>query len=281
MTLHQQQGSPQACPRGGLAVTATLLLLWTGAQQVQAEYVYQVAPCATSISRRFLPDGADALYGYSDTCARTSLPITVGTGGSAGSCSREFAMVLVHFLLPPISAESVVGVSFSATVADSAGGGMNVPLHGLGARPAPISGAALNPDAPTVDQAYPLDQSDYYAGTAADPAAQSVVISESFGASGLADGETITEASAALKGFVRAQLSEPAAAADTGGHRWVALRLGSDSYLGCDVACDGGCSMKRYRFNPRAFALMITVTQTEAPASEWVFAQTRLCALTH
>ena len=31
--------------------------------------------------------------------------------------------------------------------------------------------------------------------------------------------------------------------------RWIALRIGTDGWYGCDTACDSGCTSKKYNFD--------------------------------
>ena len=172
-----------------------------------------------------------------------------------------------NYLLPDISADSVVASSFSGTVGSSSGGGLPVVLTGLGARDPPVSGCELDPGC-TVGQAYHLTEADYAVGSTDNPAENVFLITDSFAAAGLDDGTQVSDSSTALVEFIREQLRAPAGA---DGMRWIALRLSTDSFYGCDVACDSGCTSKRYQWDPNQFSLTITVSDDQSPTSTWVY----------
>ena len=242
-------------------LVATLL-----AARVKSQYTYQVSPCVNHIARQF--SATDGLqFSYSSSCASSDTK-GLGVAGSSSSCTRSWGILVVQFLLPQIASSSVTGVAFSATVSSSGGGGLPVILHGLGTRTLDRSGSSTSfhagfPD--NQDYGYPLGPSDYYAGST-DPASSSVLINGSFGAAGLADGTVLAENSDALRDYIRALLDTASSDSPT----YTALRLSTDDYYGCDSACDGGCRFKRYRFDPAAISLTITVSEPTPPVSAWV-----------
>lgn len=90
---------------------------------VHAQYTYELVPCITQIKRTFSADGF--AHSYDTGCKGGEL--TMGVGGSAGSCSRAMNILVAQVLLPMgISASNVTGASLSINLTSSSGGGLPV-----------------------------------------------------------------------------------------------------------------------------------------------------------
>ena len=217
-----------------------------------------VYPCVTVSERGF--SAADGLsFDLQNKCRSGS--VTVGGGGSAGSCTRAWSVLVAQMALPDVRGADVTDVALTFDTTQSSGGGLPVVLHGLGARTLDWARGRVDPANRNLfwtdafragsplsqEYGYPLDEADYYCGTT-DPASNSVLINDAFAAAGQADGAVITENSASLTDYIRQQLD----AATPGEQAYTALRFSPDSYGGCDTACDGGCSSKRVKFSAKS-----------------------------
>ena len=134
-----------------LSMHPIVALLMTKIPTVMASYTYDVSPCVTEISRRFYVSDSSVQFTYGHDCA--SSLATLGVSGSATSCSRDWTVLVVQFLLPQIPSGTVTSVSFSATVSDAGGSGFPVVMYGLGTRALDMSG-----DSTTFHGGHPMNQ---------------------------------------------------------------------------------------------------------------------------
>ena len=233
-----------------------------------SQYTYTAAPCVNLVKRTF--SDTDGLVYTNDYGCASGDDEVLGTSGSSGSCTRGQQLMFIQFLLPDISSSSVTSVEFNAHVTDSSGSGVPGVLYGLGPRTLDTSGASdtFHGGFPmNQDYGYPLAESEFYNGVS-DSATGSVLINADFAPTGIADGTDIQEASTTLADYIRGQLD----AATSGTPYYTALRISTDDDYGCDTACDGGCRYPKYEFNAALFSLTITVSDSVAPTSDWVFA---------
>lgn len=172
--------------------------------------------------------------------------VHAGTLGSSKKCDRWMAATLMHFKLPDdVSAEGIEQVVLSFYVASARKGGVPLRLDGLGTR--------------TNDQRTALEMQqpgDFYAGweDPTDPVKSVVQIDNEVLAANAGQGFTHEYTSPALTEYVRSQV----AAGGAGQH--LVLRLGSQSWHGCqETACDG-CGLRRYSITRSSEILAITAT---------------------
>ena len=230
-------------------------------------YTYNAAPCVNLVTRGF-SDTDGLVYNYNYGCAGGAEEV-LGTTGSSGSCTRRQQLMFIQFLLPDVSSSSVTSVEFNAHVTDSSGSGVPGVLYGLGARTLDTTGTSttFHGGFPmNQNYGYPLAESEFYNGVA-DPAPGAVLINPAFLPTGIPDGTDIQESSAALTDYIRSQLN----VAQAGQPTYTALRINTDDNYGCDGSCGSSCRYPKYELDARAFSLTITVADSVAPTSDWVF----------
>ena len=148
--------------------------------------------------------------------------ITLGVGGSAGSCTRQYA-VPVYFVPVTSSLASAEAVTFTLDVIDDSSQRSNaVDLYGLGLRELPV-----------------VNESDWYTGaTGEDPDA--TLLKAGFAL----DGVTGPFPSADVGAYLSSLYDEWAALGTTAVY-YAAFRINFPDDFGCTEACDGGCSIRR------------------------------------
>eukprot|EP01052_Picozoa_sp_SAG31_P037751 SAG31_NODE_4923_length_2861_cov_1.583997_2_plen_161_part_00 len=111
---------------------------------------------------------------------------------------------------------------------------------------------------------YPLGEVDYYCGID-DPESRHTLISTEFIPEDVADGYMATESSESLTSYINTLL----AASDP--PTFAAIRIAPDADYGCDTACDSDCRFRRYKFDPAAVTISITVSDATPPTSTWAY----------
>jgi hypothetical protein len=177
------------------------------------------------------------------SCSSTDLQ--VGVGGSAGSCTRKYQAPI--FYVPLSSAlDAASTATLTVDVSDASS------LDGLGA--VDLVGLPLTLD-PT-----PTD-ADWYLGPSSSLPQGQELISGDVIPSDASDGDVVTIASSeTLLPYLRSQMELHAASASAGSIAFAALRLAGADTLGCDLACDSSCSIKRVKLDATTLSLDVDLS---------------------
>ena len=160
---------------------------------------------------------------------------TVGVGGSAGTCTRQFGVSIFFFELPAVAYGWTAGWQVAAatklqsTISVAKEGGIDVVLHGLGLRTSSVS---------------TLSSTDHFVGIN-DTTAGTQLLSSSYIPDGASAGSV---AHIDVSAYVRTLVTSALATGIDPSGRFVTLRLSGRSLLGCDTHCDDACPIRRYTF---------------------------------
>ncbi len=188
-------------------------------------------------------------------CLASSNPLVVGSGGSAGSCSRASSLPLLFVPLSgALAAAPDARVALTLTVAEvSKGAHVRLGLHGLGVR----------------DNATDVRPGDYYVGPGGGPNATGELLQADFivGA-GLANGDRVGgTAGGALGAYLRRLVADTHATAGGGRLRFAALRLSGSDDFGCATSCGADCAIRRLKFESSSVALTFNASGVLDPAT--------------
>ena len=200
---------------------------------------FPLQPCAGMMSRILLE--APTLP---RSCVSTT--VTVGTGGSAGSCTRQFQTTIFSFEVPTVTYgwhagwQVAAATKLQSTISDTDGGGLDVVVHGLGLRAASFSSVSTG---------------DYFVGTN-DTTADTQLLSSSYVSAGVSAGSV---AELNVSAYVRALVASALAAGVDPTGQFVTLRLSGQSLFGCDTNCDSACPIRRYRLPAAQTQLLLVL----------------------
>lgn len=164
----------------------------------------------------------------------------LGVDGRVGGCNRKFNILLLHFQLPDISADKLVGAKLGLLVSGQTGGGLNGVLDGLGIRGA-TQEVALALQVP----------GDYSTGILDAPGSTAALITSSFIPENFGDGEFV-HSSLELTEYIRGLLEEG------GASLFMTLRVTGATDLGCTNSCFHDCLFKRYSIDGSNVRLTLT-----------------------